>query len=59
MKKLYIRIIIGSSETDCVLIVLFELHGSKTGLFEGNLLWVGQYDPSNFHLGRRTNPVLI
>ena len=42
MKKLYMRTIIGSSGRDCVLIILFQLYGSKAGLFEGNLFWVGQ-----------------
>ena len=37
--------ITGSFRRDCVLIILFQLHGSKAGLFEGNLFWVGQYDP--------------
>ena len=36
--------IIGSSGGDCVLIILFQLYGTKAGLFEGNLSWVGQYD---------------
>ena len=45
MKKLYMRTIIGSSGMDYVLIILFQLHGSKGGLFESNLFWVGQYDP--------------
>ena len=45
MKKLYIRTIIGSSGRDCALIILFQLYGSKTGLFESNLFWVDQYDP--------------
>ena len=39
------RTIIGSSGRDCVLIILFQLYGSKAGFFEGNLLWMGQYDP--------------
>ena len=37
-------IIVGSSGRNCVLIILFQLYGSKTGLFESNLFWVGQYD---------------
>ena len=37
--------ITGSFGRDCVLIILFQLHGSKAGLFEGNLFCVGQYDP--------------
>ena len=39
------RTIIGSSGRNCVLIILFQLYGSKAGLFEGNLFWVGQHDP--------------
>ena len=45
MKKPYLCTIIGSYGRDCVLIILFELYGSKTGFFEGNLFWVGHYDP--------------
>ena len=45
---------------DCVLIILFQLYGSNTGVFEGNLFWVGHYDRlCNLHIGRRTNPILI
>ena len=33
--------IIGSSGRE--LIILFQLYDTKTGLFEGNLLWVGEY----------------
>ena len=36
-------IIVGSSGRNCVLIIFFQLYGSKTGLFESNLVWVGQY----------------
>ena len=58
MEKLYIHTIIGSSGSDCVLIILFQLYGSR--LFEDDLFWVGQYDPiPNLHIGRRTNPILI
>ena len=39
------RTIIGSSGRDCILIILFQIYGSKAGLFEGNLFWVGQYAP--------------
>ena len=53
MKKTYMHIILSSSGKDCVLIILFQLYGSKAGLFEGNVFWVGQYDPP------RTNPILI
>ena len=45
MKKLYIRTNIGSSGSDFVLITLFQLYGSNAGLSEGNVFWVGQYDP--------------
>ena len=60
MKKLYMRTIVGFSGRDCVLIILFQLYGSKTRLSEGNLFWVGQYGtPScNLHTGRRTNLIL-
>ena len=40
MKKHYMHTIIGSSGRDCVFIILFQLHGTKAGLFEDNLLWV-------------------
>ena len=36
--------IIGSSEKDCVLIILFQIYSTKAGLFEGNLFKIGQYD---------------
>ena len=42
MKKPYMRTVIGPSGNDCVLIILFQLNGHEVGLFEGNLLWVGQ-----------------
>ena len=47
------RAIIDPSGSDCVLIILFQLYGSKTGLFEGDLFWVGQYDPPTFILEER------
>ena len=50
MKKLYMCTIIGSSERDCVLIILFQLFASKAGLLEGSLL---------VYIGRRTTPILI
>ena len=34
--------IIGSS---CVLTIFFQLYGSKSGVFENTLFWVGQCDP--------------
>ena len=33
--------IICSSRRGCVLIILFQLYGSKAGLFEDNLFWLG------------------
>ena len=51
--------VIGSSGRDCVLIILFQLYGTKAGFFEGNLFWVGQYDSHNLHIGRRTTQILI
>ena len=47
MKKPYMHTIIGSSGRDCVLIILFQLYGSKARLFEYNLFWVGQYNLSS------------
>ena len=44
MKKLYMHTIIGSSGSDCVLIILLKLCTSKAGLFEGNFIWVDQCD---------------
>ena len=59
MKKLYMCTIIGSVGRDCVLIIFFQLYGSNAGTFEGNLFRVGQYNPPNLHIGRRTSPILI
>ena len=60
MKKLYMHTIIGSSGKDFVLTILFQLYGSKAGIFKCNLFWVGHYDPfPNLHIGRRTNPIYI
>ena len=39
------RTIIGSSGGDCVLMIVFQIYGSKAGLFESNFYWVGQCDP--------------
>ena len=41
---------------------LSQLNGSRAGLFEGDLIYIGQYDPPpppprNFHTGRGTNPI--
>ena len=51
--------IVGSSVRDFVLIIFFQLYDSKIRLLEINLFWVGKCDPLNFHIGRRTNPLLI
>ena len=45
IKKSYMCTFASSSERDYVLFILFQLYGSKTGLFEGNLFWVGHNDP--------------
>ena len=42
-KVVYAHTIIGSSASDCVLIILLELYTSA-GLFEGNFIWVDQCD---------------
>ena len=42
--------IIGSSGSNCVLIILFQLYGSKAALLEGHLMWVVQYDSPTFIL---------
>ena len=43
MKKWYMRAIIGPSEGDCVLIILFQLYGSKTWLFDSG--WASMTPP--------------
>ena len=43
------RTIIGSGR-DCSLIILFHVYASETGLFQGNLFWVGEYDALTFIL---------
>ena len=53
MKKPYTDTIIGSSGMDCVLIILFQLYGSKARLFKGNLFLVGMISPN------QTNTILI
>ena len=47
MEKLYMHTIIGSSGRDSALV---QIYASKAGLFEGNLFWVGYYDPPTFKL---------
>ena len=42
--------IVGSSGMNCILIISFQLCGTKAGLFEGNLFWLGQFQPSTFIL---------
>ena len=41
MKKPYMTTVKGSSGRDCVLIIMFELYGSKSAFFKSNLFWVG------------------
>ena len=55
VKVVYTKII-GSSGRDCVLIILFQLYGCKTGLFESPH---PPLTPPTFILDRRTNPILI
>ena len=55
MRKPYMCTIIDSSGSDCILIILFQICDPKAGLFEGNLLWVAQYDPSTFILEEELN----
>ena len=57
-KKLYMSSIIGSSGRDFVLIILFQFYGSKDGLSESYLFWVGQCATRNLHIGKRTEPIL-
>ena len=59
--RMYVNFIItGFSRRDCVLIILFHIYGSEAGIFEGNLFWVGQYDPPlNLYIGKKTNQILI
>ena len=59
MKKLYLRTIIDSSGRDCVLMILFQLSGSKDGLFESIFAGWITMTTLNLHSGRRTNPILI
>ena len=49
MKKPHMRRIIDSPGRDCVLMILFQLYGSRAGLFEGDFFWVGQYDHQPSH----------
>ena len=51
--------IIGSPGRDCILIILFQVYGSRDGVFEGYFILEGQYDHQNFHIGRKTNTILI
>ena len=48
MKKPYMHTIVGSSGRNFVLIILFQLQGSKSGLFESNLFWVVDADVISF-----------
>ena len=50
MKKPHMRTIIGYSRRNCILITLFQLYSSRAGVFEGDLFWVGQYEPQTLTL---------
>ena len=43
--------IIGCSRKECVLIILFQLYGSRAGLFEGDLFWEGNFNFSFCRIG--------
>ena len=45
------RTIKGSSGRGCAFIILFQFYSSKSGVFDGNLSWVCQYDAPTFILG--------
>ena len=51
--------VIGSSERDCVLVILFQLYGSKAGFLK--VIYCGWVNmtPQPSYTGRRTNPILI
>ena len=51
------RTIIGSSGRDCVLIIFFQLYGSRAGLFEDDLFWVGHYESPQPSYSRHKNEV--
>ena len=58
MKKPYMHTIIGSSERDCVLMVLFHLYGTKAEHFKVICSeWVNINPPHDRHIGRRANPI--
>ena len=59
----HVHTIIGSSGRKCVLIILFQLYGSKTGFLKviyslGRSIWPPSHPSPNLHIGRRTNPIL-
>ena len=61
MIKVYMRRIIGSSESDCTLMILFQLYGSGAGLFEGDFILNGSVWlslPLKLYT-ERTNPIFI
>ena len=51
--------ITGSSGRNCVLIIFFQLYGSNAGFFEGNIFWLGQYDPQTIILEEESNINII
>ena len=58
MKNMYM--IIDSFGRNCVLMILFQIDGNKTGLFK--VVCSGRVNmtlPQNQHTGRRDNPLLI
>ena len=65
MKKPSMLTIIGSSGRDSVLMILFQLYGTKAGHFKvicsggGGGGGVSMTPPQILHIGRRANPILI
>ena len=59
MKKPYINTITSSFGRDCVLMMLFQLYGTKAGLFKVVCSsWVNMTPSYNHHIGRRAAPTL-
>ena len=58
MKKLYMHTIIGSSGSDHVLIILFQLYRTNSGFLK---VIYSDWATLNLHIGigKRTDPILI
>ena len=52
--------IISFSGRDCVLMILFQLYRTNTGLFKVICFgWVNMTPPHNLNIGSRANPILL